>query len=70
MTIGQASAVNTLIQFICQQPGPAGTVPTADQALQAANTLAQGAYRKLQAGYTGNGDIEKVWPREPNAMAM
>lgn len=62
LTIGEASAVNTVLRFVAQDAGYRGAVPTSSEALTAANLLAQKAHKALGAGYSGTGDVAKVWP--------
>ncbi len=65
LTIGEASAVNTLIHFITQDPNALGELPSSEKALEAANLLCAKAYKALMCGYHGDGDVAKVWPAEP-----
>lgn len=63
LSVKESYAVNRLLNWICGQSNGLGEV-TAEEALDAANTLAAGAFRKLAAGYIGDGDVECVWPKD------
>ena len=68
LTVGEASAVNTLIRFITGDPRPmSGEAVTSEQGLEAANLLAQKANKTLGAGYSGKGDVAKIWPKDTAA---
>lgn len=58
LTIGEANAVNTVLLFLA-----ANGTRTSEQALAAANLLAEKAHKALGAGFNGKGDVAKVWPQ-------
>lgn len=63
MTITQASAVNTLLDWVLDRKRPYADGPvTASEALAAATALADGANKTLSAGLRGK-DVERLWAR-------
>lgn len=59
LTIGEASAVFTLLRYFLGEPGPAGPIGS-DQALDAARMLRDKAYKTLAAGMQPE-RLEELW---------
>lgn len=71
LSVGEACAVNTLIYFITNNRRRSnGEHVHSTEALEAANLLARGANRKLAAGYSGDGDLDKIWPPSERARHL
>lgn len=60
VTVTEAHAINTLLRHLLGTASAAGTVPTADQARDAAAVLARSAHRTLAAGITES-DVTTGW---------
>lgn len=67
LTVGEANAVNTLLEFFLSPPDeqpPGYEVPSSDQARAAAALLADSANRRLMTGVSRDKVLAR-WPVEP-----
>lgn len=62
LTIGEANAINTVLEYLLALPLRDGTVPSDDKTLEAAMTLAARAHTKLMEGLQPQ-DVQDAWPR-------
>lgn len=61
LTVTEAHAVNVLLRWVTQRDHGHIAVPSTDEALTAAQTLAQKAYDRLSAGWRPD-ELPAVWP--------
>lgn len=62
LTIGEAMAVNTLVRWLAQVPGPSSQQPCRDQAERAMGLLVEHAHKSLMAGLSP-ADVPVLFPR-------
>jgi hypothetical protein len=65
LSLREASAVNILIHHLTGTAGRVKEPPSRENALSALSTLADGAYRKMSAGFSADGAyaiLRALWP--------